>query len=180
MNKRRQLMKRPMNGCEGCYVLFMKSKSTLMAVLAAGLLSLSLSSPAQATNSPPAAGRNARGRAGDQQLNQLSAQLNLTDDQKAKVKAVLQDQRKKAQELRANASSGSQKDLRAKRQAMLQDTNKKLQEILSPDQFKKYEELRQQQRGNRGAAGARPNRKGTSTNASSTPAGSGTTDAEAK
>lgn len=139
----------------------MKSTKTLMAMLAAGLLALNLSSQAQTTNAPPAGGRNARGRAAGQQLDQLFQQLNLTDDQKPKVRAVMQDQRKKMQELRAD-SSGSPQDLRAKRQALLQDTNKKMREILTPEQFKKFEESLQQQRGNRGAGraagNARPNR----------------------
>jgi Spy/CpxP family protein refolding chaperone len=140
----------------------MRFTKTSLAILAvAGALALSPSTRAQ-TNTPPAGGRQAgRGRGAEQQLAQLSEQLKLTDDQKAKVKAVLEDERKKAQELRSDTST-SQQDMRTKRQAILQDTGKKMKEILTADQFKKYEEWRQQQRGRGGAngapAGARPNR----------------------
>ena len=136
------------------------TKTSLAIIAVAGALALSPSSRAQ-TNTPPAGGRNARGRGAEQQLGQLSEQLKLTDEQKTKVKTVLADERKKAQELRSDTTL-SQQDLRAKRQAIMQDTGKKMKEILTADQFKKYEEWRQQQRGRGGAngapAGARPNR----------------------
>ena len=135
------------------------TKTSLAIIAAAGALAFSPSSRAQ-TNTP-AGGRTARERGGGQQLTQLSEQLKLTDDQKAKVKTVLEEERKKVQDLRADTSL-SQQDLRAKRQALMQETSKKMKDVLTADQFKKYEEWLQQHRGNRGAAGAnstRPNRK---------------------
>ena len=135
------------------------TKTSLAIIAVAGALALSPSSRAQ-TNTPPAGGRQG-GRGADQQLAQLSEQLKLTDEQKPKVKTVLEEQRKKTQELRSDTTLAPQ-DLRTKRQAIMQDTSKKMKEILTADQFKKYEEWMQQQRGRGGAAGAngaaRPNR----------------------
>jgi Spy/CpxP family protein refolding chaperone len=140
------------------------TKTSLAIIAVAGALALSPSSRAQ-TNTP-AGGRNARGRGAEQQLGQLSEQLKLTDEQKTKVKTVLEEQQKKAQELRSDTSI-SQQDMRTKRQAIMQDTGKKMKENLTAEQFKKYEEWRQQQRGRggaNGAAGARPNRNRNGTN----------------
>src|SRR6185436_13790889 len=75
---------------------FMKSIRTSWAIFAAAaLLSAVPALRAQTTNTPPAGGRQGRGGNVDQQLTRLSEQLNLTADQKPKVKAVLEDQNKK-------------------------------------------------------------------------------------
>ena len=137
------------------------TKTSLAIIAVAGALAFSPSSRAQ-TNTPPAGGRQGGRGNVETQLTRLNEQLKLTDDQKPKVKAVLEEQSKKIQELRSNAANASQEDLRAKRQALMQDTSKKMKEILTADQFKKYEESIQQQRGRGGANGAagaaRPNR----------------------
>jgi Spy/CpxP family protein refolding chaperone len=142
------------------------SRTTLAMIAVAGALALSPSSRAQ-TNTPPAGGRQQGGRGADQQLAQLSEQLKLTDEEKTKVKTVLTDERKKIQDLRADTTL-SQQDVRTKRQAIMQDTSKKMKEILTADQFKKYEEWLQQQRGRGGAGGAngaaRPNRNRSAAN----------------
>ena len=135
----------------------MKFTRTSMAVIAmAGLLSLSPAASAQTNTppggAPPAGGRGMRGRTVEQQLTQLTEVLKLTDEQKPKIKAALEEQNKKMQELRGDTAL-SPEDLRAKRQTITQDTNKKLKEILTAEQFKKYEEWQQQQRG-RGRGGA--------------------------
>ena len=121
---------------------------------AAGLLAFAASVPAQeSTNTPPPPGRRTR-VSPEQQFKNLSEQLKLTEDQKPKVKAVLEDQAKQRQELRNVAPE----DRRAKMQALREETTKKFKEILTEDQFKKYEEIQkaQQQRGRPGAGGGAP------------------------
>lgn len=132
----------------------MKFTKTSMAVLAmAGLLAFSSSGPAQ-TNAPPDGGRRGAGRQGgrgqgvEQQMTRLTEQLKLTDAQKPRVKAVLDEQDKKIQELRGNTGMAPE-DRRAKLQTIREDSSKKLKEILTAEQFTKYEELQRQQRGRR-------------------------------
>lgn len=132
----------------------MKFTKTSMAVIAmAGLLAFSSSASAQ-TNAPPAGGRQGAGRQGgrgqgvEQQMTRLTEQLKLTDEQKPKVKAVLDEQDKKIMELRGNTGTAPE-DRRAKLQSIREDSNKKLKEVLTAEQFTKYEELQRQQRGRR-------------------------------
>jgi Spy/CpxP family protein refolding chaperone len=131
----------------------MKLTKTLVAIIAvAGALSLTPAVNAQ-TNAPggaPRAGGGGR-RSVDEQVNMLSERLKLTDAQKPKVKAILEEQQKKAQELRADTGL-SQDEMRTKRQALREDTNKKMKEVLTPDQYKQWEES--QQRGRRAGGGA--------------------------
>jgi Spy/CpxP family protein refolding chaperone len=89
----------------------------------------------------------------EQQMDRLSTELKLTDDQKPKVKAVLEDSQKKRQELRGVP----QDERRGKMQALTEAQDKKMKEILKPDQFEKYKELQKemrQRRGGKGGAGA--------------------------
>jgi hypothetical protein len=70
----------------------------------------------------------------DMVLNHLTQKLSLTDDQKAKIKPIIEDQ-----------VAQLAKDMETRRQAMqkqLDDTKAKLKPILNPDQQKKLDELR--------------------------------------
>lgn len=128
-----------------------------MAIIAvAGLLSLTPAVHAQ-TNAPGNAprqggGGGGRGRSVDEQVTALTEHLKLTDAQKPKVKAILEEQQKKMQELRGDTGL-SQEDRRSKATAMREETNKKMKEVLTPEQFKQYEEYLQQQRGRRQGGG---------------------------
>jgi len=69
----------------------------------------------------------------DMVLNQLSGKLNLTDDEKAKIKPILQDQ-----------ITAIQKQMEAQRQAMqkqIEDTKAKIKPLLTPDQQKQLDAL---------------------------------------
>ncbi len=74
----------------------------------------------------------------EQQMERLTTELKLTDEQKPKVKAVLEERNKKMQEL----SGVPREERRDKMRPIMEETNKKLEKILTPDQFKKYQELR--------------------------------------
>jgi Spy/CpxP family protein refolding chaperone len=134
----------------------MKLTRTSLAIIAAvSVLSLTPAVHAQ-TNAPGGAPRTGGGAGGgrrsvDEQVTALSERLKLTDAQKPKVKAILEEQTKKGQELRADTSL-SQDESRTKRQALREDTNKKMKELLTPEQDKQWEE--QQQRGRRNGGGA--------------------------
>lgn len=131
-------------------------KASLIAALAAGaMLALSPALPAAETNAPaatpPPAGRQGGPRMTvDERVTRLTEQLTLTDEQKPKVKALLEDQAKKQAEFR----DLPQEDRRAKMQAAREEMTKKMKEILTAEQFKKYEAL-PQGRG-QGQGGNRP------------------------
>ncbi len=72
-----------------------------------------------------------------ERLDRLNEELKLTDDQKPKVKAVLEETDKKRQELR----DAPQDERREKARALMDDQNKKMKEILTADQYAKYEKM---------------------------------------
>ena len=130
----------------------MKStKTMLIAALTAGaLLACSSSLLAQdTTNTPPAGGM--RGRMMGPTIEQLTTNLSLTADEIPKVKAVLDDQRQKMADLRADQSVQGQ-DRRTKMTEIRNDVTAKMKDILTDDQFTQYQKLTQ--RGvRRGGAG---------------------------
>jgi len=93
----------------------------------------------------------------DQQLERMSQQLNLTAEQKDKIKPILEEHAKQMQSLR-NDSSMSREDRRAKFQEMRQNMANEIRPILNSDQQKKWEEMmnRQPQRGGRSQGEPQP------------------------
>jgi hypothetical protein len=87
------------------------TRTSLGIAAVAAMLAWLPASQAQ-TNTPPrgrpAANRQAGLRGADLQLTRLTEQLQLTDGQKPKVKAVLEAQQKKLQELRADTAAAPQ------------------------------------------------------------------------
>ena len=132
------------------------SRLSLAIIAAASVLSLAPSIHAQ-TNTPPPGGRRG-GMSADARLTAFETALGstnkLTEAQKPKVKAVIEEQTKKMQELMGQRDSLSQEDLRAKRTALTEDINKKMKEILNADQYKTWEQQAQRGRGGRRAGGA--------------------------
>lgn len=124
----------------------------LIAALAAGALlagSSSLLAQDNSTNTPSAA--NARRGMRGPNLDRLATTLKLTDDQKAKVKTVLDAQTQKMTDLRADTTL-SQADRRTKMQAIRDDTTTQMKAILTDDQFAQYQKMTQRG-GRRGGAG---------------------------
>jgi Spy/CpxP family protein refolding chaperone len=119
------------------------TKVSLIAALAlGGLLAGATVSFAQdnGTNNPPHRGR--PGMMGiDQRVEHMAKQLNLTDAQKPKVKAILEASEKKMQELHADTSL-SQEDRRTKMRAIMEDQHKDIKAILTPEQAEKFPALR--------------------------------------
>lgn len=116
-------------------------KSSLIAALALGsLLACTSIVSAQSTNAPS---RGERRGSVQQRVERMNAELNLTADQKTKVTALFEAEAKKRQELRANTSIPREQK-REKGQAMMAEQEKKLKEILTPDQFDKWQKIRQQ------------------------------------
>jgi len=119
----------------------MRKLSLIAAMVLGGLVACSTVATAQDASNPPAKKGGKRGFSVEQQLERLTTQLNLTDEQKPKVKKVLEDQLKKIQEMR-NDTSLDQDARREKMKTMRTDQEKKMKEILTPDQFEKWKKSR--------------------------------------
>jgi Spy/CpxP family protein refolding chaperone len=126
------------------------SKQSLIAALALG--GLMICSTMVTAQNAPAADANKGGGKGysvDRQLDRMTTQLSLTDEQKPKVKAVLENQQTKMREIRNESDQDAR---RTKMQDLRKDTQAKMKAILTDDQYKKYQEM-SQRRGKKGQGG---------------------------
>lgn len=117
----------------------MKLKKTwLITALAAGaLLAGSSALRAQSTNNPPPAGEHGPGMRGRPNL---AKQLDLTEDQKPKVEAIMKSTAEKSRALREDTSL-SPEDKKAKVKAIREETTAQMKAVLTPEQFTKWQEL---------------------------------------
>jgi len=120
-------------------------------VISAAVLLFSISGFAQAPASQDqgdaehqGAGMHNRRMDPEQQLERMSKQLNLTDDQKAKVKPILEQQHEQMQSLRQDTSL-SQQDRRAKFQEIHQNAMSQIRPLLNENQQKKFDKMLQRQ-----------------------------------
>src|SRR3954471_23402951 len=74
-------------------------------------------------------------------FNQLASRLQLNDDQKTKVQQIFGDTRQQLQSLRKE-SEPRVNDIR-------QQTDQRLQQILTPEQWQKFQQMRNEMRGGR-------------------------------
>jgi protein CpxP len=121
-------------------------KLGLMAVLALGGL-LMCNTPAMAqdstTNHPGGKGGKRGFPTVEERMEHMDKDLNLTDEQKPKVKAALEENQKDMQGVR----DLPQDQRREKMKETMQGFDKKMKEILTPDQYTKWEAQRSQYRG---------------------------------
>ena len=118
------------------------NKISVIAGLVLGSL-VACSNMALAQDQKPGGGR--RGPSVEQRMERMTEELKLTDEQKPKVKAVLEDSQKKRQELMGD-SSLSREDRREKMRGIMENEDKKLKEILTADQYAKHEKMREEMR----------------------------------
>ena len=110
----------------------------------AGLLALGPSLNAQTNTPPPGPDSSASPTrhngmmSVDSQLKQLTDQLHLTDEQKPKVKAALEQRNKQAEGLRDLAPE----DRRAKMRTIRTEMDAKMKTILTADQYQQFEKMR--------------------------------------
>ena len=79
----------------------------------------------------------------DERLAQLTEQLDLTDEQAAKMKPIIEEQSKKQQELFESAG-GDRATMRAEMTKLMEETDKRYAEVLTEDQMNEYREMRQE------------------------------------
>jgi Spy/CpxP family protein refolding chaperone len=78
---------------------------------------------------------------GRERLAYLAEQLKLTDEQKEKVKPILQDEMDKMKELRESTTL-SREEKRIKYQQLREDVSKKIKAILTTEQAEKWDKMR--------------------------------------
>jgi Spy/CpxP family protein refolding chaperone len=128
-------------------------KLSLIAALALGGL-MACASLATAQDNKDSKGSQGQPRGGgrmsvESRMERLTTELSLTDAQKPKVKAVLEETQKKMGEIRGD-SSLSQEQRREKFTAIREEETKALKPILTPEQMEKYKNLPQQFRRGQG------------------------------
>jgi Spy/CpxP family protein refolding chaperone len=79
----------------------------------------------------------------DEQVARMKVNLNLTDQQAAQVKELLEKQKQEAQTWRSNNPNPSQEELKTHRQQMWRQIDEGLKKILTPEQYKKHQETMQ-------------------------------------
>ncbi|HEV2438198.1 MAG TPA: hypothetical protein VG077_19575 [Verrucomicrobiae bacterium] len=158
------------------------TRMTLIAALAVGsLLTLSPALRADdATNTPPSTppaggpppgdrGPGMRGRGPN--IDMIAQRLNLTDDQKPKVKEILEGQRQQMRAVWQQGQDLSREDRMAKMKSIREDTNAKLKAVLTADQFEQWQKMESRMRGprNRPPGGPPPGEGGTNAPAGAPP-----------
>jgi Spy/CpxP family protein refolding chaperone len=132
------------------FTFFMSMIFALLVFLCAGLTTAF----AQDTQEPPRGsgqemGHHVGGRHGmpsaDDQLKHLSQTLNLSDDQQAKLKPILEDQHKQMQQL-WNDNSMSRQDRFSKMRGLRENADTQIKSVLNDDQQKKFDQMREEQR----------------------------------
>jgi len=101
------------------------------------------SSAAQATQNTNAREHHAPNP--DRMAKHLGKKLNLSDQQVAQIKPVLEDRVQQMQTLRADTAL-SQQDRRGKARQIMQDSNTKIEAVLNDTQKQQFEEMLQQRR----------------------------------
>ncbi len=95
-----------------------------------------------------------RAKSAQERLDWLSQQLNLTDDQKAKLLPILQSQDQQFKAVHDN-SSLTQEQRRDQIRQIQQSTQPQIQSVLTPEQRQKFAQLKEEhQRQHEGAMGS--------------------------
>ncbi len=102
------------------------------------------------TLSPTARAEEARrgGERGErirERMQEVSKELNLTDEQREKLKPIFQAQAEKMKELRADTTLSREEKMQ-KWKAIREEFAPKIKEILTPEQFEKWQKMREEMR----------------------------------
>ena len=111
-------------------------------VLSAPGVTFAQTSP-QASTPDKHAGMRQKGMSAEQHLQMLSEKLNLTDDQKAKLKPILQDELQQMKTVREDTSL-SEDQRRAKMKSIHESLHEQINAVLTPEQQTKFKEMQQE------------------------------------
>ena len=125
-------------------------KKILLLTLCASALGLASSAFAQAAGPVGGAPRRpppsttVAARAMEKMNEEILAKLNLTDDQKAKLKAHKEEMAAKAKELKGAKGAGKTEEVKEKVKALRKENQKFMKELLTKDQMKEFTKLRRE------------------------------------
>jgi periplasmic protein CpxP/Spy len=85
----------------------------------------------------------------DDRLQNLTKKLNLTDDQQAKLKPILEDQRAQMEKLHSDTSL-SREDRFSKMMELRQNSDAQIKSVLTEEQQKNFDKIREEQRSRMG------------------------------
>jgi len=94
----------------------------------------------------------------DDQVKHMAKKLNLSDDQQAKLKPILEDQRKQMEQIRDD-SSLSREDRFSKMKSVHENSAAQIKTLLNEDQQKQFDKMQAERRehmGGRGPGNGRP------------------------
>jgi protein CpxP len=80
----------------------------------------------------------------DQQVTRMKADLNLTDQQTAQVKELLEKQAQDRDTWRSSNPNPTKEEMQTHRKQMYQQMDEGLKKILTPEQYKKHQEMMRQ------------------------------------
>ncbi|HEX2662221.1 MAG TPA: hypothetical protein VHM93_05270 [Candidatus Acidoferrum sp.] len=112
-------------------------------VLSAAGATFAQTSP-QASTADKHAQMHQKGESAEQHLQMLSDKLNLTDDQKAKLKPILQDQMQQMKAVRED-SSLSEDQKRTKMKSIHESLHDQINAVLTPEQQAKFKQMQHDQ-----------------------------------
>ena len=121
----------------------MKKLMMIAALVLGGMVACNLASAQDAGKE----GKKGKMPSVQERLDRLSDELKLTDEQKPKVKAVLEEQQKA---MEAARSATDPTEGRQKFRDAMQEGNKKMKDILTPEQYEKYSTAMKNKRGGKG------------------------------
>jgi Spy/CpxP family protein refolding chaperone len=113
-------------------------------VLLAGLTFAQTPEEQQAPTPEKHAATHHNGESLDQHLQMLSEKLDLTEDQKTKIRPILQDQMQQMKAVRADGSL-SEEQKRAKIKSIHDSSHDRINAVLTPEQQAKLKQMRQDQ-----------------------------------
>jgi Spy/CpxP family protein refolding chaperone len=118
----------------------------ILVLSVAGLVFAQASQEQQAPTPDKHAGMQRNGESADQHLQTLSERLNLTDDQKAKLKPILEDKMKQMKAVHEDSSlSPDQK--RTKMKSIHDSLHEQINAVLTPEQQTKFKQMQQEHMG---------------------------------
>lgn len=123
----------------------LKTRWSIFAILVLSAAGLTFARTSQEPQSP-APGKQAGMHRGmesvDQQLQSLSEKLTLTDDQKAKIKPILEDQMKQMKALHEDTSLSAEQK-RDKMKSIHDTSHEQINAVLTPEQQTKFKEMQE-------------------------------------
>ncbi|MBI3875986.1 MAG: hypothetical protein HY300_08515 [Verrucomicrobia bacterium] len=124
----------------------MKTKRLMFISALSGLVAFAPAAFSQEKKDEPKAPERGKAAPGDR-LKELAEQLNLTDEQKEKLKPIVQEEVEKLKALREDATL-SRQDKVAKFREIQEGAQAKIKAILTPEQQEKMDKLREKAKEN--------------------------------